>query len=109
MELLILILTGVYNGLFIKWYNTKKDSIRNYWHIIGWVIRLLLIIQLPFKFIPLGIFLGWSMYNVIINAILDKPMYYIGTTFLDKYLTESIQITIDAILLILSILAIIYI
>lgn len=109
MELLILILTGVYNGLFIKWNNTKRDKFRNYWHIIGWVIRLLLIIQLPFKFIPLGIFLGWSVYNVIINAILDKPMYYIGTTFLDKYLTESIQITIDAILLILSILAIIYI
>ena len=109
MELLILILTGVYNGLFIKWYNIKRDKFRNYWHIIGWIIRLLLIIQLPLKFIPLGIFLGWSVYNVIINTILDKPMYYIGTTFLDKYLTESVQITIDCLLLILSILAIIYI
>lgn len=109
MELLILILTGIYNGLIIKWYNTKKDSIRNYWHIVGWVIRLLLIIQLPVKFIPLGIFLGWSVYNVIINTILDKPIYYIGVTFLDKYLTKSIQITIDSILLISSILGLIYI
>ena len=107
MELFILILTGVYNGLIIKWYNTKKNSIRNYWHIIGWVIRLLLIIQLPIKFIPLGIFVGWSCYNYLINLILDKPIFYVGITGVDQFLTSKRQIVIDATLLLISIISLI--
>ena len=108
MNYLILILLGIYNGLIIKWYNTKDSKIRTYWHIIGWVIRLLVIIQLPIKFIGFGIFISWSIYNILINIILVKPIYYTGTTVIDKYFNSYIQAIIDCILLIISILSIIF-
>ena len=113
IPIIILLLLAFYNGLMIQWFNNKnKPEAKEYsklWHTMGWFIRLFVILLLPIKFIPLGIFVGWSVYNVIINTILDKPIYYIGVTFLDKYLTKSIQITIDSILLISSILGLIYI
>lgn len=108
--LIIIILFGIYNGLIIQWYNNKNKKLANYyrilWHIIGWVIRLLIIISLPLKYIPLGIFLSWSCYNYIINIILNQPIFYIGTTVIDKYINKYIQIIVDILLLIFSIIVI---
>jgi hypothetical protein len=112
MIYVILILFAVYNGLIIQWFNNKnKPEQSEYslvWHVVGWFIRLFLISLLPIKFIPLGIFFGWSVYNFLINIVLDKPLYHIGTTNFDKYLTRNTQIIIDVVLLIGSILTILF-
>ena len=83
--LIIIILFGIYNGLIIQWYNNKNKKLSNYyrtlWHIIGWVIRLLIIISLPLKYIPLGIFLSWSCYNYIINIILLRRNIYMSKLY----------------------------
>ena len=108
--LVTIILLGIYNGLIIQWFNNKNkessNKYRNAWHLVGWMIRFGIIISLPIKFIPLGIFLGWSCYNYIINLILNRPLFYIGTTIIDKYMSNYIQITIDILLLVCSIVVI---
>ena len=109
LSFIVIVLLGLYNGLMIQWFNNKnKESANTYrilWHIAGWLIRFCIIISLPIKFIPLGIFIGWSCYNYIINLILGKPLFYTGTTVSDKYINPCIQITIDILLLGISILS----
>lgn len=106
MILIAILLLGLYNGFIIQWFNNKNKSNQHLyskiWHIIGWLIRGLLIFSLPIKFIPLGIFIGWSLYNILINLILGNPLYETGTTNFDKYFNKYIQITIDIILLIIN-------
>ena len=108
IPIIILLLLAFYNGLMIQWFNNKnKPEAKEYsnaWHVVGWFIRLFVIISLPIKFIPLGIFVGWSCYNYLINLILDKPMFYVGTTGVDQFLTSKKQIFIDLTLLLISII-----
>lgn len=108
IPIIILLLFSLYNGLVIQWFNNKnkpnQERYSNLWHIVGWFIRLFIILCLPIRFIPLGIFVGWSIYNIGINLLLNKPIYYNGITFLDKYINKTIQIIIDCLLLIISIL-----
>jgi hypothetical protein len=108
----ILILLAIYNGLIIQWFNNKnkdkQNKYSNLWHATGWVIRLLLILMLPFKYIPLGIFLSWTCYNYIINLIIGKPIWYLGITGSDKYMNKTIQRIIDVVLFLLSIIFVIF-
>lgn len=105
---IILLLLAFYNGLIIHWFNSKNKpeakKYSNLWHTMGWFIRLFVILLLPIKFIPLGIFVGWSCYNYLINLILNKPMFYVGITGTDQFLTSKKQIVIDSTLLLISII-----
>ena len=107
IPILLLLLIAIYNGLIIQWFNNKnKESQNKYsvlWHITGWLIRLFIILLFPIKYLALSLFIGWSCYNYIINLILNKPLFYVGNTFIDKYLNKTIQIIIDVSLLLLII------
>ena len=111
IPIIILLLLAFYNGLMIQWFNNKNKpeakEYSNVWHVVGWFIRLFVIVLLPIKFIPLGVFVGWSCYNYLINLILDKPIFYVGITGVDQFLTSKKQIVIDATLLLISIISLI--
>ena len=111
IPIIILLLLAFYNGLMIQWFNNKNKpeakEYSNIWHVVGWFIRLFVIISLPIKFIPLGIFVGWSCYNYLINLILDKPIFYVGITGVDQFLTSKKQVFIDTTLLLISIISLI--
>ena len=82
---LVVLLTAVWNGLVIKWYNTKDQKYSKMWHGVGFVVRGLLVLLAyltTFNFwITFALaFICWMPYNIIINKLNDWGWFYIGTT-----------------------------
>lgn len=83
--MILAILFAAWNGLVIRWYNTREDVWRDWWHKAGLVIRLFVLLTLWLAtynvlwtvILALVLSLG---YNVIINLVIGKPVWYVGTT-----------------------------
>ena len=80
----ILLLTALWNGLVIKWYNTKDQKYSKWWHIVGFIIRglivLLTLLTLGVNWMLIAGFCCWPVYDIIINLANGWKWYYGGNT-----------------------------
>lgn len=94
----IIILTAIWNGLVIKWYNTKDQKYSKLWHGVGFIIRGLLVLLVYLITLNLWItaitaFVCWILYNMIINKLNDWGLFYIGkTSTIDKLIRKLFKI-----------------
>ena len=84
---LMVILLGFWNALVIKWYLTRDSKWSKYWHILGYVIRVLPIIIIYPNIIAMLIYISisWILYDVLINLLNGWSIFYVGnTSWFDK-------------------------
>jgi len=99
---LIIILTAVWNGLVIKWGlsqdKQKVANISRYWHMVGFIIRGLLValvylLSFDWYYTSGAAFLCWLPYNMIINKINKWGWFYIGrTSIIDKLIRKILNL-----------------
>ena len=79
-----LILIAVWNGFVIMWKQTNKVSYSESWHIVGFIVRALLVVAVVMtagNFIGwLALIVSWHFYDVIINLIMKQKWNYTGKT-----------------------------
>lgn len=100
---LIVILFSIWNALVIKWYLTRDNKWSKYWHILGYIIRILPIIIIYPNVIAvlLYISISWILYDILINIINGWNILYVGnTSWFDK--TFGKYLFIPKVLLLIS-------
>ena len=104
--LLIALLFAVWNGLVIKWYLTKDQKYSTYWHIVGYLIRVipLYYIYPNITWILIYINIAWNLYDIIINKINGWDWFYIGKTSATEKLFGKLTLIGKALLLILTLI-----
>lgn len=99
--LLIILLTALWNGLVIQWYITKDQKYSKYWHGVGFVIRALLVaitflVSSSWLMVAITAFASWIPYNMIINAVMGKPLLYVGkTAVIDRMIRRLLGMSLD--------------
>ena len=100
---LIVILFAIWNALVIKWYLTRDSKWSKYWHILGYVIRVLPIIIIYSNIVVMLIYINisWILYDILINIINGWDIFYVGnTSWFDK--TFGKYLFIPKLLLVIS-------
>ena len=103
--LIIIILFSLWNGYFIRWQQTKDIKYSKIWHSLGFIIRVLPVIELypNYELLLIYLNLAWTFYDISINLIIKQSMFYTGTTsWFDKTFGKYLFIP-KTILLILTI------
>lgn len=81
--LLSLLLFAMWNGLVNKDHSQANLKAKRTWHLIGWIIRLLLVtvvfINSTLFFTWISILAAWHLYDIIITKIMGQKWYYTGT------------------------------
>lgn len=95
--ILCIVLFAAWNGLVIKWYNTKDPYWSKWWHGIGLAIRIALVfimyIVSGWLLAIIAAVLAGIVYNIIINLIIGKKWYYVGTTsVIDRWIRKILNI-----------------
>ena len=90
----IIILTAMWNGMVINWYNSHQQRWSRGWHAIGFIIRALLtllvyLITTSWYWAGAITIISWIPYNVIINLYMHEPVFYFGrTSIIDKWIRK---------------------
>ena len=77
IEIIIVILFAVWNGLVIRWKLTGNGS--DLWHAVGFVIRILPVFLVwdNYTIFLLYFNFAWTVYDMIINLINGWNLFYI--------------------------------
>ena len=92
--MLLHILFASWNGLVILWYTTHDEMWRDWWHRVGVAVRFFIVLTVwlgtySILWTVVSVLVAGIVYNVIINAIIGKPLLYVGTTsYLDKLIRK---------------------
>ncbi len=100
--IIIGILIAMYNGLYIKHYQTRDPKYSVRWHRVGWFIRAGLMVALWPDWLMMLIYLNvaWTMYDMIINLYMGQKLFYQGkTAWFDKTFPRWLLLTAKGILL----------
>ena len=81
-NLLITVLFAVWNGLVIRWYLIKDQKYSKYWHIVGYLIRVIPLYYIYPNIIWMLIYsnIAWTVYDMIINKLNGWDWFYVGNT-----------------------------
>ena len=94
----IILLTAMWNGMVINWYNSHQQRWSRGWHATGFIIRALLtllvyLITKDWYWTGVTAIISWIPYNIIINLYMHKPIFYLGkTSVIDKCLRKLFKI-----------------
>ena len=77
-----MLLFAVWNGLQIQFYNTKDLKYNQYYHIVGFALRGLLVFMFwgDWLFMLILANIAYTIYDMAINLIMKQNLFYIGKT-----------------------------
>jgi len=104
------VLIAAWNGLVIKWYQTRNPKWSKYWHGLGFIIRAIPIVLIYPNWLWILIYanIAWTIYDIIINLFMGQSIFYIGSTaWFDKTLGKLTYL-LKTLLLILTLYTLFY-
>ena len=79
---LIMLLFAVWNGCSINFYNSKDLKWNKYFHIVGFVLRGLLVLMFWGDWLMMLVLanLSYTVFEIVINLMMKQSIFYIGKT-----------------------------
>jgi len=78
----IMLLFAVWNGCSIQFFNTKDMKYNQYYHIVGFALRGLLVAMFWGDWLTMLVLanLSYTAYEIVINLMMKQNIFYIGKT-----------------------------